>query len=85
MRTDKVDWEIVSGRDLRLGDCIKTWWEPGRDTVIEIRPYQGSLAYLWPDGAAIARFVTNHAGMTIGLGDRACRVVAPLASTGVQP
>lgn len=53
------------GRDLVVGDTIKVWWKPGRDTITELRIYQGPLLSVFPDGARIANFALNTAGMTI--------------------
>lgn len=55
----------LDGKDLRVGDTIETWWAPGRDTITELRPYRGPLAYLWPEGARIAAFALFKVGMTI--------------------
>jgi hypothetical protein len=53
------------GRNLVVGDTIVTLW--GRDTILSLRPYDGSLAYLWANdgGARIATFAINKIGMTI--------------------
>lgn len=53
----------VEGRDLKVGDTIAAWW--GNDTIISLKPYVGTLSYLWPEGAAIASFARNQSGMTI--------------------
>ena len=54
------------GRELRVGDTIKVWWAPGRDTIIALSAYQGRLGHLWPDGARTARFALLKSGMTCG-------------------
>lgn len=55
----------VSGPELRVGDTIEVWWSPNRDTIIDLKPYTGPLAYLWPGGAQSAKFVVSKTGMTI--------------------
>jgi hypothetical protein len=57
------------GNDLKVGDIIKVWWKPSRDVITELKPYDGSLSYLWKDGAKLASFAINQTGMTIILGD----------------
>jgi len=56
---------IVRGADLKVGDTIEVWWLPHRDTITGLRPYDGPLNYLWPDGARLAEFALNQCGMTI--------------------
>lgn len=53
------------GKSLAVGDTVVTLW--GRDTILSLRPYDGSLAYLWENegGARIATFAINKIGMTI--------------------
>lgn len=53
------------GDQLAAGDTISVWWRPGRDTIIDLKPYTGSLAYLWEGQAQIATFAINRIGMTI--------------------
>ena len=55
----------VFGKELRVGDTIVVWWSPGRDTITELRPYDGPLAHLFPEGAQLAEFALNTTGMTI--------------------
>ena len=55
----------LPGADLRVGDTIKVWWQPGRDTITGLYPYVGRLAHLFPAGALIAAFALNPNGMTI--------------------
>ena len=59
----------VRGGDLRVGDVIEVWWQPRRDTIIELRPYRGPLANLFPAGAQIAIFAQLRNGMTIDNSD----------------
>ncbi len=56
----------VQGKDLRVGDTIKTWWTPGRDTIIALRPYTGVYKdSLFNGEARIAEFAILNVGMTI--------------------
>lgn len=55
----------VSGKDLRVGDTIKTWWTPGRDTIVSMRPYDGTYKDGLLKGARIAGFAILTVGMTI--------------------
>jgi len=64
----------ISGKDLRVGDTIKVWWHPHRDTVTALRPYRGPLAHLFTDGAQLADFAICRSGMTIDNGDSYERV-----------
>ena len=61
--------ERVYGRELKVGDTIEVWWHPHRDTIVSLRPYEGSLLKLWTDGAQIAEFALLKTGMTIDNGD----------------
>jgi hypothetical protein len=56
---------IVTGSELRPGDTIETWWKPGRDTIVSMRPYSGTLSHLFPEGARIAEFARLWGGVTI--------------------
>lgn len=58
---------ILHGSELRVGDTIKVWWQPGRDTITGLVPYRGPLEYLWRDdgGAMLAEFAIMKTGMTI--------------------
>jgi len=57
----------VLGRDLRVGDTIEVWWQPGRDTITSLYPYKGPLFFHWQyeGGARVAKFGINKTGMTI--------------------
>lgn len=68
--------ERVEGKDLRVGDVIETWWTPGRDTVVEIRPYTGPLLDLLGAGTRIAVFAICVSGMTISPDDDFARVAS---------
>ena len=57
------------GKELKVGDTIEVWWNPHRDTITELRPYLGPLAYLFPEGAQLASFAVCQSGMTIDNGD----------------
>jgi hypothetical protein len=41
--TSEARAEVIHGSDLRVGDTIKVWWRPGRDTVTKLVPYAGPL------------------------------------------
>ena len=49
--------------DLKIGDTIEVWWNPRRDTIIDIQPYVGRLACL--SGGKIAYFAIMQSGMTL--------------------
>lgn len=53
----------IDADDLRVGDTIEVWWQPGRDTVVSLRPYDGPLECI-KDGQ-IAGFAISKTGMTI--------------------
>lgn len=55
----------VLGKDLRVGDTIECWWTPGRDTVVELIPYQGVYKDTVLRGARIGLFAIMTRGMTI--------------------
>ena len=64
----------VFGKDLNVGDVIETWWRPNRDTILALRPYNGPLSYLFPQGARLATFAMNKSGMTVDNGDQFKRI-----------
>lgn len=59
----------VKGSQLKVGQCIEVWWAGHRDIITALRPYKGSLAHLFGDGAQIAEFSICKAGMTIDNSD----------------
>jgi hypothetical protein len=61
--TSEARAEVIHGSDLRVGDTIKGWWRPGRDTVTKLVPYAGPLD-LGPN-PQIASFAICKSGMTI--------------------
>ena len=52
-------------QDLKLGDTIKVWWAPGRDTIIAMHPYTGPLLHILGEGTMLADFALNPTGMTL--------------------
>ena len=56
--------ERVLGKDLCVGDTILVWWRPGRDTIIGILPYNGTLKEL-KGKCRIGEFALLKVGMTI--------------------
>lgn len=56
--------KTVTGSDLRVGDTIEVWWQPGRDTITALRPYAGPLT-CFKHGAQLADFALMRTGMTI--------------------
>jgi len=54
---------MIDGKDLKIGDTIKVWWSPKRDTILSLEPYEGPLECL--DGARVAHFAILETGMTI--------------------
>jgi hypothetical protein len=64
----------VLGADLHVGDTIEVWWRPGHDTIIELRPYTGSLLSFFPRGVRRAIFIGNPIGTIIGNDDFRTRV-----------
>lgn len=65
MKDDKT----ITGVDLRVGDTIEVWWNPKRDTITSLRPYNGPLAHLFKDGVSLAEFAILKSGMTIDHGE----------------
>jgi hypothetical protein len=59
----------IDADELRVGDTIAVWWQPGRDTVVSLSPYRGRLKCLGV-GARIAFFALLRSGMTIAETDR---------------
>lgn len=53
------------GSELKVWDTIEVWWQPNRDTIISLEPYNGPIAHIFSNGAQIARFALNKIGMTI--------------------
>lgn len=52
------------GRELKVGDSIKTWF--GWQRITSLTHYVGPLAYIWGGEARIATFAPSRVGMTIG-------------------
>ena len=50
---------------LKVGDTIKVWWAPGRDTITKLTPYNGPLLGLLGQGTKLAEFALNKTGMTL--------------------
>jgi hypothetical protein len=59
----------IDSEELRVGDTIRVWWQPGRDTVTALAPYKGRLKCLG-ETAQIAFFALLQSGMTISANDR---------------
>jgi len=59
----------LQGSELKVGDTIEVWWAPRRDTITELKPYNGPLAYLFKGGAQLATFALHKSGMTIDNAD----------------
>ena len=53
---------------LRVGDTIKVWWAPGRDTIVSLRKYDGPLLHLLGKGTKLAEFALLKSGMTLEAG-----------------
>lgn len=68
---DHID-ETVRMEDLCVGDTIEVWWQPGRDTIIGLWPYTGSLKCI--EGAKLADFAIFKVGMTLEPGALYVRV-----------
>lgn len=47
--------KTVLGKDLKVGMTIEIWSETHLDTITELNPYKGPLAYLFPKGAKVAK------------------------------
>ena len=63
----------VTGKDLRVGDTVKVWWAPKKDTITGFGEYKGRYTHEAPwKGARIAYFalLPVRSGMTILAGDR---------------
>lgn len=54
------------GDELEVGDTLKVWWQPGRDTISGITPYtgpyKGQKDFI---GSRIVEFTVRKLGMTI--------------------
>lgn len=55
----------IPGHELRVGDTIRVWWNPGRDTITGLEEYTGPLATTFSEGARIATFAILPRGMTL--------------------
>jgi hypothetical protein len=55
---------------LRVGDMIKVWWDPGQDTITELKPYTGPLLNLLGAGTKLASFRIYKLGMTLSTKER---------------
>lgn len=62
--------ETILGAQLKVGDTIEIWWGSGRDTIVSLEPYCGSLTHLWGGKARIASFANLKTGMTIDPNER---------------
>lgn len=72
--------ETVKMEDLCVGDTIEVWWQPGRDTIIGLRPYPGPLKCI--EGAKLADFAIFKVGMTLEPGALYVRVARGVNSLG---
>lgn len=56
----------VSGSQLKVGDVIKVWWNPGRDIIESLSEYDGRYKHEieWKE-AKVAKFAVNGCKMTI--------------------
>lgn len=57
----------IQGRDLKIGDTVKVWWTPGRDTITRFEEYTGVYKDKkeW-NGVRIVKFaINNTGGMTV--------------------
>jgi hypothetical protein len=59
----------VLGKDLKPGDTIKVWWNPGQDTITKLVEYNGPSEFFSNGKAKIATFALNKTGMTIDNND----------------
>jgi hypothetical protein len=66
--TECAQPRTVDAAELRVGDTIEVWWQPGRDTITKLRPYTGPLECL--KGGWIAEFAILRTGMTIEPGSQ---------------
>ena len=64
--------ETVRMEDLCVGDTIEVWWQPGRDTIIGLRPYTGPIKCI--ERAKLADFAIVKVGMTLEPGALYVRV-----------
>ena len=57
---------IVPALELQIGDVVDVWWQPGSDTVIDIKPYRGRYMHepKWK-GCKTVIFGIQRTGMTI--------------------
>ena len=55
----------IRGGDLQVGDTIRVWWRPGRDTITALTGYDGPLKGILGAGTRIAHFALITTGMTI--------------------
>ena len=58
----------VPTHELRVGDTIRVWWNPGRDTITRLTPYTGPLLAVLGEGTLLADFALSPTGMTLEAG-----------------
>ena len=58
----------VPTHELRVGDTILVWWNPGRDTITRLTPYTGPLLAVLGEGTLLADFALSPTGMTLEAG-----------------
>lgn len=58
----------VPTHELRVGDTIRVWWPPGRDTIVRLDPVCRAVAGGAGEGTLLADFVLSPTGMTLEAG-----------------
>jgi hypothetical protein len=48
--------DVVTGREIRVGDVVDVWWKPRRDVVVDLVSYDCTV---YPEGARIATFASD--------------------------
>ena len=67
----KIKFKIVHGRDIKVGDVIEVWWEPGKAKVVKLTPpHSGSLTSYYGEGTQLADFSSIKSDMIIAGNDR---------------
>lgn len=60
-----TEWEQAATADIKIGDTLDVWWGNGRDTITDLKPYNGPLVRVLGEGTKLASFALFSTGMTL--------------------
>ncbi len=81
--------QVISGKELQVGDTIEVWWAPRRDTIVSFRKHSAPAEWyaslhgspIEPGSVRIAEFALLKGGMTVFPADQ----YELIARAGVVP